>query len=179
MKHTHTSARLIVVALAIVTTAAVLTGCAPGDSRFTPDDPVGFWMGLWHGIISCLTLIIGIFSETVEIYERNNSGGWYDFGFLIGATAFWGGGSRGYKHGQRRRGRSEREEWEETGRKVEAKIKSRIRAWADAEPEENWTEVEKKAEAKLKRIIIEWAEREDEPDETADTSGTGNTDNNP
>lgn len=46
--------------------------------------PAGFWAGLWHGILSPLTFLIGLFSTKVKMYETNNNGGWYDFGFLIG-----------------------------------------------------------------------------------------------
>ena len=57
--------------------------------------PAGFLGGLWHGLISPLTFIISLFSPGVRIYETNNSGRWYDFGFIIGASsAFGGSGSR-------------------------------------------------------------------------------------
>jgi hypothetical protein len=95
---------------AVVVLAFVLCGCAAGDPQFTPERPAGFWLGLWHGMISWITLIVGIFDQTVEVYERNNTGGWYDFGFLFGATSIWGGGSSaGYHRSRRsrRRGRAE------------------------------------------------------------------------
>lgn len=57
-------------------------GCAAGDERFTGEDPAGFWIGLWHGLIACVALVIGIFSDSVEVYERSNTGGWYDLGSL-------------------------------------------------------------------------------------------------
>ena len=49
----------------------------------------------WHGIIVPITFIISLFSDTVGIYEVSNNGGWYDFGFLIGASLFLGGGGAG------------------------------------------------------------------------------------
>jgi hypothetical protein len=75
----------------------VVPGCAAGDPRFTLEDPAGFWMGLWHGLIACISLIVGIFYDSVEIYERHNSGGWYDLGFLIGVTVFAGSGHQGQR----------------------------------------------------------------------------------
>jgi len=53
--------------------------------------PAGFLAGLWHGLILPITFIISLFSTSVRIYETNNSGRWYDFGFLIGATSSLGG----------------------------------------------------------------------------------------
>jgi hypothetical protein len=114
----------------VLLVAVVLVGCAAGDARFTPDEPAGFWTGLWHGMISCVALIVGIFVDGVRVYEIDNTGGWYDFGFLLGVSAVWGGGSHGYRRSERKRSaetaRSEAE-WKEIGRKVEAKIRRRIR----------------------------------------------------
>ena len=135
--------------------ATVLVGCAAGDPRFTADAPASFWTGLWHGTISVITLIIGIFFDTVRVYEVNNTGAWYDFGFLLGVTASWGGGSTAYHRKARQR---ENEEWKELGRKVETKIRRKIREWAEAEPDDDWEVVGKRAEDKLKRKIREWAE---------------------
>jgi hypothetical protein len=141
----------------VLVAAIVVAGCAAGDARFTVDAPAGFWSGLWHGMISCITLIIGIFNDTVSVYEVNNTGGWYDFGFLIGAGGIWGG-SPTVTVGRRRRRRRHDAEWDEIGTKVEAKIRRRIREWAEAEPDEDWKVVEDKAEAKLKRRFRQWAE---------------------
>jgi hypothetical protein len=48
--------------------------------------PAGFWIGLWHGIILPITFVVSLFRPEVGIYEPNNNAGWYNFGFLIGAT---------------------------------------------------------------------------------------------
>lgn len=53
-------------------------------------DPAGFLAGLWHGIISPITFIVSLFNDDVAIYELNNNGGWYDFGFLVGVGGSWG-----------------------------------------------------------------------------------------
>ncbi len=70
------------------------TSCTPGGSDFIIE-PAGFFMGLWHGFISFFTFIISLFSDTVTIYEVNNNGGWYNFGFILGISIFYGGGSKG------------------------------------------------------------------------------------
>ena len=57
-------------------------------------EPDGFFSGLIHGLISPVTFIISLFNENVAIYAVNNTGGWYDFGFLLGASIILGGGAR-------------------------------------------------------------------------------------
>jgi hypothetical protein len=52
------------------------------------------WYGLWHGICAPFTFIGNLFGGDWIIYATNNSGGWYDFGFLLGIGAFGGGASR-------------------------------------------------------------------------------------
>ena len=151
-----TRSRQVLVGALLVLTA--LAACTAGGVEFTAADPAGFWAGLWHGIISVITLIVGIFVDSVGVYETHNTGGWYDLGFLIGVTAVWGGGSSGWHH--RRRQQQRDREWAELMDKVQAKIRRRIREWADAEPDEDWELVEHKAEEKFKRKVREWA---DEP----------------
>lgn len=51
----------------------------------------GFWLGLWHGFISPLAFIVGLFVRRIEIYAFPNTGGWYDFGFMLGIGGFSGG----------------------------------------------------------------------------------------
>lgn len=146
---------------AVIVGLATLASCTAGDPRFTSETPAGFWAGLWHGMISFITLVIGIFSDSVHVYESNNTGGWYDFGFVVGVASVWGSGHRA------RRRRPQRDpEWEEIGRKVEAKLKRILRGWAEADPDESWQVVGEKAERKLKQRLRRWA---DEPDGDAPT----------
>ena len=49
---------------------------------------VGFWHGLWHGIIFPIAWLVSLFSESTAIYAIYNNGGWYDFGFFIGVGGF-------------------------------------------------------------------------------------------
>jgi hypothetical protein len=53
--------------------------------------PAGFWAGVWHGLICPITFIVSLFNAKVRIYEANNRGRLYDFGFLIGASCVLGG----------------------------------------------------------------------------------------
>jgi len=55
-------------------------------------DPPGFFMGLWNGLTIFFALIGHLFDNSIRIYAFPNSGGWYDFGFFLGACIFGGGG---------------------------------------------------------------------------------------
>lgn len=72
---------LFVISLILI---LLVASCAPGNEKFA-EDPAGFLIGFWHGLISVVTLIVSIFDCTVRIYEVNNTGWWYDFGFILGA----------------------------------------------------------------------------------------------
>jgi len=50
--------------------------------------PAGFWAGLWHGISAPVIFWISLFSENIRVYETNNAGRRYDFGFLLGVGAW-------------------------------------------------------------------------------------------
>ena len=82
---------LIVLALLFL-----FTSCAEAVSvdKCLNSDPYGFWGGLLHGIIAPVSFIISLFSEDVAIYAVNNNGGWYDFGFVLGAGILFGGGGK-------------------------------------------------------------------------------------
>lgn len=93
-------------ALPAIGLALALSACAAGVSPAVdvpaPDgDIAGFWTGLWHGIILPFAFVVSVFSDTVGIYEVHNTGGWYDFGFVLGAGTFLGGGGAGAKRSRR------------------------------------------------------------------------------
>jgi len=73
--------------------ANILAVAGPNSKYQQPGaEPAGFWAGLWHGLICEITFIVSLFSPGVRIYETNNRGLLYDFGFLLGATSALGGG---------------------------------------------------------------------------------------
>lgn len=71
--------------------ALILSGCLPGDGSYTQDDTAGFFWGIWHGWIAPVSLIIGLFRDGIRVYEVNNSGWWYDFGFYMAIISGFGG----------------------------------------------------------------------------------------
>ena len=84
----------------LVILALVLTACAAGANPSLGVPPeggqvAGFWLGLWHGIISPITFLISLFNRGVNLYEVHNDGNWYNFGFVLGAGILFGGGFLG------------------------------------------------------------------------------------
>ena len=85
-----------------------LSGCAagPNDLRDTEDgdgEVVGFWRGIWHGFIAPFAFIISLFNDSVGIYEVHNTGGWYNFGYVIGLSIIFGGPSGGACRARRKK----------------------------------------------------------------------------
>ncbi|MFT5772297.1 MAG: hypothetical protein ACI9UV_002289 [Algoriphagus sp.] len=65
------------------------------------DEPYGFFFGVWHGVLAPVSFVLSVFMEDVAMYAVNNTGGWYDFGFVLGAGILFGGGGNA---SNRRRG---------------------------------------------------------------------------
>lgn len=75
----------------VLVVALLTTACAAGGNDATTSDGAGFWLGLWHGLICPITFVISLFSDDVGIYEVHNTGGWYDFGFVVGISIAFSG----------------------------------------------------------------------------------------
>lgn len=43
-------------------------------------------LGIWHGIISPVTMVLSFVNPELQMYEVHNDGSQYNFGFLIGAA---------------------------------------------------------------------------------------------
>lgn len=71
----------------------LFSGCADKVSLLTAATmtPVGFWYGLWHGITAPFSFVGMLFTSDIAIYAIYNNGGWYDFGFVLGAGILGGG----------------------------------------------------------------------------------------
>lgn len=74
----------------------ILTGCAQSIAvdNCVDTSPYGFFRGLWHGFIAPFSFVVSLFMDDVALYAVNNNGGWYDFGFVLGAGILFGGGSK-------------------------------------------------------------------------------------
>ncbi len=86
-------ARRICTFAAICVLALVLQSCATQPPP-AGSDPPGFLSGLLHGFLILFSFVASVFTD-YRIYAFPNSGGWYDFGYLLGAMTFLGGGGAG------------------------------------------------------------------------------------
>ena len=46
----------------------------------------GFFSGAWHGLIAPYSLVVNLFNPQVQMYAYENTGWFYNFGFLLGVT---------------------------------------------------------------------------------------------
>jgi len=85
------AARRGVTGLVVVVGVLLLLGaCAAGVNTEQSAGGANFWAGLWHGVILPVTFVVSLFTDTVSIYEVDNNGNWYDFGFVLGIAMFSG-----------------------------------------------------------------------------------------
>ncbi len=90
----------------LVLVVLLAAGCAAGPNvaatGAAPD--AGFWFGLWHGVITPVTFVISLFTDTVTVYEVSNNGNWYDFGYVLGLSVSFGGSAGSRRAARRPRG---------------------------------------------------------------------------
>lgn len=94
-----------IIALVLLATFA-LSGCVAQVQEVQAclgGEVAGFWLGIWHGFIAPFAFVVSLFSDSVTVFEVNNNGSWYLFGFLLGIGAFTGGGTTGAHRARRRR----------------------------------------------------------------------------
>jgi hypothetical protein len=75
-------------------------GCVPGDGKHTEEKPAGFFWGIWHGWIAPISLIWSIFDRSIRVYEKVNTGWWYDFGYYMAVISGFGGLSLARRSGK-------------------------------------------------------------------------------
>jgi hypothetical protein len=85
--------RRLLAFVAVVLAAILLQSCATQPQPGSVGPP-GFLSGLLHGFLIVFSFIGSLFTD-YRIYAFPNSGVWYDFGYLLGAMAFLGGGGAG------------------------------------------------------------------------------------
>lgn len=74
----------------------IISGCATAIDveQCIVQEPEGFVGGFIHGLILPISFFFSLFDEETVIYAMNNNGGWYDFGFVLGASMTLGGSSK-------------------------------------------------------------------------------------
>ena len=88
---TRMTSLILILILIVALTLGLLTGCMPGNEKYVEEKPANFLSGIWHGWIAPLSLIVSIWSDNIRLYEVNNTGFWYDFGFYVAVISGFGG----------------------------------------------------------------------------------------
>ncbi len=83
--------QFIVLTLISILVMVGLSACMPNPSETAGQTPAGFFKGVWHGWIAPFSLIAGFFNDTTRVYDPNNTGWWYDFGFYMAVISGFGG----------------------------------------------------------------------------------------
>ncbi|KAB2923558.1 MAG: hypothetical protein F9K22_08785 [Bacteroidetes bacterium] len=83
--------RTSLIALLLPAALVMLAGCFPHTVPTPDEHPSGFLMGVWHGWIAPVSLVVGFFNDSVRIYDHYNTGWWYDLGFYIAIIGGFGG----------------------------------------------------------------------------------------
>ncbi len=89
MKNLLSSRWPAILALALITFVAVSCAGVEPIGECIKGKQYGFLYGMLHGFITPISFIVGLFDDKVAIYAVNNTGGWYNFGFLLGSGG-WG-----------------------------------------------------------------------------------------
>ncbi|MFA5851219.1 MAG: hypothetical protein WC820_00830 [Spirochaetales bacterium] len=85
------STHRVVTFAALLAIVLVVSSCIPGDGKNNVAKPANFLMGIWHGWIAPISVIVGIFNKNIRVYEVNNTGWWYDLGFYMAIISGFGG----------------------------------------------------------------------------------------
>ncbi len=83
--------RILFPAIITLLILIAFTSCMPNPEQNMGQSPSGFFMGVWHGWIAPLSLIVGFFNEHTRVYDPNNTGWWYDFGVYMAIISGVGG----------------------------------------------------------------------------------------
>lgn len=143
---------MVFIALALFLASGILTNYA-GDVSFQ-DDKAGLLTGIIHGILAPIMLVAAIFTS-FTMYELNNNGWWYNFGFLFGILITWGGKGTNhiiknyYKPPKKEPLKKLSEEDHKTiGKMIEAKITSAIKVDTKSKKK-----IEQKGETKKEKSL--------------------------
>ena len=80
--------------LLVITAGSVSTTEAQGNKPAAPNPlvntadahghPAGILLGIWHGIISPVTIVMSFLNKGTQMYEVHNDGSPYNLGFFLG-----------------------------------------------------------------------------------------------
>lgn len=84
----------------LILAVVFLSSCADVQHNIKPclgGHTYGFFGGLWHGMIAPISWIGSLLINDIAIWAVNNNGGWYSFGFVLGAGIISFGSSKATK----------------------------------------------------------------------------------
>lgn len=83
--------RLPILLLTALSISFLLVSCADVEpiKECLTGKEYGFLYGLLHGFITPISFVASLFDDKVAIYAVNNTGSFYDLGFLLGSSG-WG-----------------------------------------------------------------------------------------
>ncbi|TWB20649.1 hypothetical protein FBZ89_10648 [Nitrospirillum amazonense] len=84
--------RPLLVGAGILGAGLLLSACATQPPPMAGRELPGFLYGLLHGLIAPFSFLYSLISDT-RVYAYPNPGRWYDFGFLLGVSAWGSGGT--------------------------------------------------------------------------------------
>jgi hypothetical protein len=98
--HLKKTALLLLAVMALI----LVSSCAESENvkDCLTGDTYGFLGGLWHGIIAPVDFVAMLFRDNVTIYDQNNNGAWYAFGFLLGSGGWGFMGGKGLGRGRKK-----------------------------------------------------------------------------
>ena len=62
--------KVLMLTFMLVMAMLLLSGCVPGDGSKTPDDPAGFFSGVWHGWIAPFSRSYSLFNSSGSTPQR-------------------------------------------------------------------------------------------------------------
>ncbi len=90
----------VLIGLAVLAVAIYITVYHVGMPTRNVDlsgAPANFWLGLWQGLIVCLSFIASWFDNNIVLYQVYNDGFWYNLGYIIALFVSVGGGGGAFR----------------------------------------------------------------------------------
>lgn len=72
--------------IVVLLSAPVMAQAFVEQWKYTDYNPARFGDGFWHGLLAPWSFIARLFIHNIGMYALHNTGGPYDFGFLMGET---------------------------------------------------------------------------------------------
>lgn len=77
---------LFVISLTIFLMPLARTEAFVLQDEYTEENKPGLVLGVWHGLLAPYSLVARFVNDDIEMYATQNSGWFYDAGFLIGTA---------------------------------------------------------------------------------------------